>query len=138
MNDATPWYRSPVYIAQIVTIASAILALSPKLATALHLASQSDIKEVVEAVFTLIALVAGVVGENRRRKSQLQPITLTAHAASVHPATIQAERARMASETESGAASSIPASKPLAVLLFAALILSLIFFAPVAIAEGEL
>lgn len=89
-NAALPWYRSPVYISQIVTIVSTLTALFPKAASLLGLSTPESVQTTIEALFTIIALGSGVVGEVKRRNSVVQPITLTQAAADDHPVTVAA------------------------------------------------
>lgn len=71
--DSLPWYRSPVYLALIVNIANGVVqvlgftdVLPPEM-----------VNTTVTNALAAIALVAAVIGEIKRRKSPLQPITLT-------------------------------------------------------------
>jgi hypothetical protein len=70
---ALPWYRSPVYIAGITQLMS-MLVVAAGLQTALPIEA---INGYVEAVFVAIGVIAGIVGEIKRRKSAVQPLTLT-------------------------------------------------------------
>lgn len=88
---AAPWYTSKVQITQVVTLISALCAISPKVAKTFGLNSLTDIQTTVEAVFGTIAFLAPVIGTWFRAKSPLQPLTLTQAKADAHPATIAAQ-----------------------------------------------
>jgi hypothetical protein len=85
---AAPWYTSKVQIAQVVTLLSALTAMSPKIAATLGLTSLAAIQSTVEAVFGTIAFIAPLIGTWFRSKSPMQPLTLTQAGADAHPATI--------------------------------------------------
>jgi hypothetical protein len=87
---ATPWYTSKVQIAQVVTLVSALAAISPKIANTLGLTSLAAIQSTVEAVFGTIAFIAPLIGTWFRAKSSVQPLTFTQAGADAHPATIAA------------------------------------------------
>lgn len=86
--DALPWYRSPVYVSQVVTFLSALTAIAPKVATALGLTSTDAINQTVTAVFGVIALGSTAYGAIKRARSAIQPLTLTQTGADVHPNTV--------------------------------------------------
>ena len=80
--SALPWYRSPVYVGIVTTIVSGLLSLIGKA----DLFPVEMVNTAIEAVFGLIAAVALLVAERKRRKSSLQPITLTKAGADAVPA----------------------------------------------------
>jgi hypothetical protein len=67
------WYKSPVYIGIVVNILAGLVNLF-KLQDVVTL---DILTNTVAGVFTAIAVVAGVIAEWKRRKSAIQPITLT-------------------------------------------------------------
>ncbi len=70
---ALPWYRSPVYVGIVTSLLSQLVALAGY-ADAFPTA---QINAVVEAVFQILAVGALLVSEVKRRKSDVQPLTLT-------------------------------------------------------------
>jgi uncharacterized membrane protein len=86
-----------VQIAQVTTLVSGLLALTPKLATQLGLTNPSAISTAVTDTFAVIALIAGVVGVIKRQTSKIQPLTMSTDAAAAHPATQVAVAAGTAS-----------------------------------------
>ena len=70
--ETLPWYKSPVYIGILVNlIAGAVNILGFQ-----DFITVDVITTHVTEVFTLVAFVAAVVAEWKRRKSTVQPITL--------------------------------------------------------------
>lgn len=90
MNEAVPWYTSPVQKAQITAAVSAFLALSPKVGNWLGWKTPIDVQVGMETVFGFITFIAPIMGSLWRAKSALQPLTLTQAKADAHPATIAA------------------------------------------------
>jgi hypothetical protein len=88
---AAPWYTSSVQKAQIVSIVSALVALSPKAGKLIGVNTPAEAAVWVETVFGFITLVAPILGSIWRARSKLQPLTLTKGNAEVHPATLAAE-----------------------------------------------
>ena len=88
---AIPWYKSPTQIAMVSSAVSALIALFPRMGVWLHLTSPNDVVNAVTVIFGFIAVIAPVIGSVYRAKSSLQPLTLTAAAAAIHPSTIAAK-----------------------------------------------
>jgi hypothetical protein len=70
---ALPWYRSPVYVGIVTSLISQLLALAGRA----DLFPTEQINGFVEAAFQIIAVVVLLVSEVKRRKSAVQPLTLT-------------------------------------------------------------
>jgi uncharacterized membrane protein len=87
MAAAAPWYTSPVQKAQVVSLVSALIALSPKIGHFLGIKTPADVQLWVESLFGFFTIVAPIVGTIMRARSPLQPLTLTQKAADEHPAT---------------------------------------------------
>jgi hypothetical protein len=87
---ALPWYRSPQQIGLVTTAASAFIALFPKVGQLLGWTSPGDVANGVTAFFGAIAIIAPIIGTFIRARSPVQPLTLTASSAEVHPATLAA------------------------------------------------
>lgn len=94
---AIPWYESRVQLAQVVALASAGIAIFPKVGTLLGLTSLASVQSAVELLFGAIAFIAPIVGSIWRAHSALQPLTLTKAAAAIHPATIAVAAAQVSS-----------------------------------------
>lgn len=101
-ENAIPWYKSSVQIAQTSAAVSTIVALFPKAAivTALGLSDSGVVTQDVTYTFGVIALLASIAGIIVRKYSKLQPTTLTQAAADSHPATLA--NAAPASSTTKG------------------------------------
>lgn len=108
---AVPWYQSKVQIAQVVTLVSALAAISPKVANTFGLTSLAAIQTAVESIFGTIAVLAPVLGTIWRARSNLQPLTLTKASAAAHPATVSAAVAAMPI-SQAPAAASAPIVDP--------------------------
>jgi hypothetical protein len=76
-----------VQITQIVTVLSALLAISPKIAATFGSPTPTQIEFFVETIFGSIAFFAPLVGTWLRARSTLQPLTLTKAGAAAHPQT---------------------------------------------------
>jgi riboflavin transporter FmnP len=68
-----PWYKSPVYIGIVVNIIAGIV----NILGFQDLITLDFINSSVTQGFTIAALVAAVVAEWKRRRSAIQPISLT-------------------------------------------------------------
>lgn len=99
MFDAIPFWKSKVYMSAAVTVLSAFLALSPKIASAFGHPTTDAITTFVEAVFELAALISAGYTAHARQVSPAQPITFSQKAADNHPVTIAN---REAAEVNSG------------------------------------
>lgn len=88
MNDALPWYKSPVMISQVVAAVSAFAEVAPKIATTMGLTSADAINQTVTGAFGVIALGAAIYGGIKRAQSRLEPLTLTQSGADQHPQTL--------------------------------------------------
>lgn len=71
--NALPWYKSPVYISLVTSIVSQLLAFAGRA----NLFPAEDINAFVTNVFQAIAIAAVLLGEWKRRNSEVQPIALT-------------------------------------------------------------
>lgn len=71
--NALPWYKSPVYIGIVVNLVYGLFNLLG-MADVVKL---EDINLYVANAFGLVAFVALVIAEIKRRKSPIQPIALT-------------------------------------------------------------
>lgn len=82
--DALPWYRSPVFIGAIVSILSQFVVL-------IGIADQittEDIAKWVDVTFQVIALGSAGYAAWKRKRSDIQPLTLNKARAESHPATL--------------------------------------------------
>lgn len=82
--DAQPWYRSRVFIGAVVSILSQLVVL-------LGIADQittEDIAKWVDVSFQVIALGAAGYAAWKRKRSDIQPLTLNKTRAENHPATL--------------------------------------------------
>ncbi len=85
---AIPWYKSPVQIANVTAFISAIIALFPEVGKKLGMSTPTDVSTAVTTIFAFIAIAAPAVGGILRAKSKVQPLTMTAKQAEVHPNTV--------------------------------------------------
>lgn len=90
---AAPFYTSQVFISLVITVLTQLFAVAPKLFTAIGWTSTDIISSNVQAIFQVIALIAGAYAAKSRQQSKLQPLTLTPGSAELHPATIAAVKA---------------------------------------------
>ena len=81
MLNPIPWYKSPVYVSGAATVVSTLAVLFPKAGAALGLTSPDLVNTTVNAVFEVIALVAGAVTTVSRARSPVQPIAVSQAAA---------------------------------------------------------
>jgi hypothetical protein len=95
----------------VVTLVSALAAISPKVANTFGLTSLAAIQTAVESIFGTIAVLAPVLGTIWRARSNLQPLTLTKASAAAHPATVSAAVAAMPI-SQAPAAASAPIVDP--------------------------
>lgn len=93
MNEAIPWYRSPVFVGVATAILAQLAVVLPKVAAALGLTSPDAINHSVNAIFDSISLAATAYAAIKRVKAPIQPLTTTQAKADVHPATIKAQDA---------------------------------------------
>jgi hypothetical protein len=77
MLNPIPWYKSPVYVSGATTIISTLAVLFPKAGAALGLTSPDLVNTTVNAIFEVIALVAGTVTTIARARSSVQPIAVS-------------------------------------------------------------
>lgn len=91
---AAPWYKSPVQIAQVTSLLSALVAMCPRVGVVLGLNSPNDVSNAVTTVFAFIAIAAPLVGTVLRARSTIQPLTLTQASADNHPATVAKESSK--------------------------------------------
>jgi hypothetical protein len=77
MLNPIPWYKSPVYVSGATTVVSTLIVLFPKAGAALGLTSPDLINTTVNAVFEVIALVAGLITTIARSRSSVQPIAVS-------------------------------------------------------------
>lgn len=71
--DAVPFYRSPVFISLLVSIVSQIAAV----AGVADVVTTEDIAKSVDLTLQLIALGAAGFAAWKRKRSNIQPLTLT-------------------------------------------------------------
>jgi hypothetical protein len=106
-----PWYQSPVLVGLLTTALTSFLALAPGYATKLGLTSKDAVPAVVEYIMQGLAFLALLFTMFKRVKSDVQPLTLTAAGAAVHPLTIAANLAAQGVHDDSQTASvPVPAS----------------------------
>jgi hypothetical protein len=87
MDPALPWYKSPVYVGIVTSLVSQALALAGRA----DLFAVEEINSFVAGTFQFIALAALAVSEIKRRKSAVQPLTLTKAGAEAKAAEINPE-----------------------------------------------
>ena len=85
---AIPWYKSSVTRGALISFATLLGVLAPKLAAVLGLTSTNAISAVVDNLLIVCAAIAALSTFIARVRSPIQPVTLTQAAADVHPATI--------------------------------------------------
>lgn len=71
--NSLPWYKSPVYVGIIVNLIVGLV----NLLNLQEVVTLDVITNTVAAVFTVGGIIAAAVAEWKRRKSAIQPITLT-------------------------------------------------------------
>lgn len=97
---AIPWYRSPVVIAQVSSIVTGIVAVTPKSSAiaALGLTSPETVSADVSLIFGVIAGLAQVVALVARTRSSIQPVTLTQVGADMHVNTLSVQATQAKSD----------------------------------------
>lgn len=84
---AIPWYKSKQYVLAMTIVAGGALAFFPKLNKMLSAANVS-VLDFVEMIGAGITLLGGGIVWVLRQLGKIQPITLTAAAAAMHPSTL--------------------------------------------------
>lgn len=89
---AIPWYKSPVQVAQVVSLIAGLSMLFPKVAAQFGWTSNDAIQAWVESVFGAIGILittgsvlANVIGIHFRARSKIQPLAFTQKGADEHP-----------------------------------------------------
>lgn len=72
--NALPWYKSPVYIGVVVNLIAGLV----NILNLQEVVTIEVINNAVATVFTVAGVVAAIIAEYKRRKSDIQPITFTA------------------------------------------------------------
>lgn len=98
---AAPWYKSPVFIAALVTFLTGLGAAVPKVGKFLGVINATQLADLISNGLAVISIAAGGVTMKLRVQSKIQPLTLTRAAASEHPSTVMARTDPISAEKRS-------------------------------------